>query len=77
MSNAAARLKAVQRKLAAIERAIDEVGEQRLICFLSDPLAIEHDDLLQQREAVQAELHDLVQQVGVTVLVPRPQAAGA
>jgi hypothetical protein len=59
MSNAAARLKAVQQKLVAIERAIDEVSQQRLICYVTDPLAFEHSELLQQRDAVEAELHDL------------------
>jgi hypothetical protein len=59
MSNAAARWKAVQQKLAAIERAIDEVSQQRLICYVTDPLAFEHSELLQQREAVEAELRAL------------------
>jgi HAMP domain-containing protein len=71
MSNAAARWKAVQRKLAAIERAIDEVSQQRLICYVTDPLAFEHSELLQRREAVEAELRALARHVGVTVLVPR------
>jgi predicted amino acid-binding ACT domain protein len=71
MSNAAARWKAVQQKLAKLDRAIDEVSQQRLICYLTDPLAFEHGELLHQREVVQQEMRDLAQQLNVTVLVPR------
>jgi hypothetical protein len=66
MSSAAARLKACQKKLRALDRKISKVGEERLIFTVTNPLAIEHMELCLERKKVERELRDLEQHFGVT-----------
>jgi hypothetical protein len=52
----ATKLKITQKKLTALERAIREIREQRVIAAFTSPLATEQRRLERLRAATEAEL---------------------
>jgi hypothetical protein len=56
MTDTTAKFKVAQRRLRAIDRALDTVRDQKFFAMLTNPLAIRELELKEQRDCAQQEL---------------------